>query len=162
MIKGAIIDETQKYRYLLWRIWDETKPKIVFLMLNGSTADAETNDNTLNKCISYAKSWGFGKLEIVNLFSYRTALPAVLKKAPDPIGPLNEKYILESLKGANMVVVAWGAHGNYKNQNKVVLKLLKSQNVTPFSLGYTKDGNPKHPLYLKADIKPEVFVCPKV
>ncbi|MFA5385949.1 MAG: DUF1643 domain-containing protein [Eubacteriales bacterium] len=153
MIKGAIIDNTGDYRYSLWRIWDETKPKITFIMLNGSTADAEQDDPTLRRCIGYAKAWGFGSLEVVNLFGYRTTFPTELKKAADPVGAENDSYILKAIKGASMVVVAWGSNGSFKKQDKYVLGLLKNNCVEPYCIDVSKDGHPKHPLYLKADLK---------
>lgn len=154
MTKGAIFDVTKQYRYSLWRIWDESKPKITYIMLNGSTADAENDDPTLRRCIGYAKAWGYGSLEIVNLFGYWTPLPSELKKSYDPVGPENDIYITKSVKDAEKVLVAWGSHGKFKRQNKHVLDLLEELCIEPFCLGVSKDGNPKHPLYLKADLQP--------
>jgi hypothetical protein len=154
MIKGAIIDESKKYRYSLWRIYDETKPKVTFIMLNGSTADADNDDQTLRRCIQFAKDWGFGSLEVVNLFGYRTTFPKELKKAEDPAGPENDNYILKAIINSKMVVVAWGSNGGFKKQNKHVLDLLKNNFIRPYCIGISKDGHPKHPLYLKSDLKP--------
>ena len=58
MKKDAVLSEDRKYRYLLSRNWDDTKPTALFIGLNPSTADEKEDDPTINKCISYAKSWG--------------------------------------------------------------------------------------------------------
>ena len=47
---GATISTCEKYRYQLWRKWDEGKKCLVFIMLNPSTADAENNDPTITRC----------------------------------------------------------------------------------------------------------------
>lgn len=89
MKKGAIISDCQQYRYALWRIWDETKPFVMFIMLNPSKADAETDDNTVRRCIGFAKSWGYGGIYICNLFAYRSTDPKVLLKVDNPFGDQN-------------------------------------------------------------------------
>ncbi len=75
----AKIDETGKYRYLLGREWDADKGKMLFVMLNPSTADAEKDDNTISRCINWSKALSFGGIEVVNLFAYRTAYPKEFK-----------------------------------------------------------------------------------
>lgn len=75
MKKDAVLSEDRKYRYLLSRNWDDTKPTVLFIGLNPSTADEKEDDPTINKCISYAKSWGNpGRLlnrdkEVISLIS---------------------------------------------------------------------------------------------
>ena len=64
MEKGAILSTDRKYRYVLTRIWDETKSTVVFIGLNPSIADEETDDQTIRKCIGYSKRWRYGKLII--------------------------------------------------------------------------------------------------
>jgi hypothetical protein len=83
MFRDAMIDLTGFYRYSLTRCWDDTKGRVVFVLLNPSTADEVEDDKTLNRCIDFAKCWGFGSLEIVNLFAYRTKDPKILKNIKD-------------------------------------------------------------------------------
>jgi hypothetical protein len=152
MIKGAIIDETGKYRYQLWRIWDEAKPLAVFIMLNPSTADAEEDDPTIRRCMNYARSWGYGGIKVVNLFAYRATDPKELTNVIDPVGIENNKYITMAVKEAGIVVAAWGTKGDYLSRQSHLMELKLLPNL--HYLGLTKDGYPKHPLYLKADLKP--------
>ena len=96
MQSGAVI--RGNYRYLLWREWDSDRKIVSFIMLNPSRADAEINDPTITRCINFAKSWGYGRLEVVNLFAYRTSHPSLLKQTAEPIGRDNDRYILESVE----------------------------------------------------------------
>jgi hypothetical protein len=48
----------RKYRYALWRTWDESKPSAMIIGLNPSTADENENDPTITRCFNFAKSWG--------------------------------------------------------------------------------------------------------
>lgn len=93
---GAII--TGDYRYLLWREWNSSSKTVSFVMLNPSRADAQINDPTITRCINFALSWGYGRLEVVNLFAYRTSKPSLLKQAAEPIGEDNDRYIIESVR----------------------------------------------------------------
>ena len=155
MKKGAIIDPTELYRYSLWREWDKNAPRIVFVMLNPSRADETTDDPTVRRCISFAQSWGYGYLEVVNLFAYRASNPAELKKIADPVGTENDRYLENAIKLADKILVAWGNHGIFRERYKVVLNLLKSISETKiYCLGITKKGHPSHPLYIKSNKKP--------
>ena len=67
----AIFDRTGMYRYSLWREWYADSPPVAFIMLNPSTADDRKDDPTIRRSIGFAHAWGFGALEVVNLFAYR-------------------------------------------------------------------------------------------
>lgn len=140
------------YRYSLWREWHPTKPRVAFCMLNPSTADEELNDNTIRRCIGFAQSWGYGGLRVVNLFALRSTDPAGLKLVADPVGPDNDQAILDAARDCEFVVAAWGFHGAYKGRGEQVRKLLPAASVR--ALAFTDDGFPRHPLYLKANLKP--------
>ncbi len=99
---GAIIIGC--YRYTLWRIWDEHKPRVLFVLLNPSTANAIQDDATLRRCIHFARSWSYGSLEIVNLFALRATNPIHLRQAADPIGPCNDLYIREAAARATLLI----------------------------------------------------------
>ena len=154
MQSGAII--TGDYRYLLWREWNNSSKTISFIMLNPSRADAEVNDPTITRCINFAKSWGYGRLEVVNLFAYRTPHPSLLKQATEPIGRDNDRYIIKSVEKSDRVILAWGNHGTWRKQDLYTLDLLKNHNHL-YSLGITKRGCPRHPLYLRSTIKPQIY-----
>lgn len=152
MRSGAVIKGD--YRYLLWREWDNNSGIVSFIMLNPSRADARTNDPTITRCINFAKSWGYGRLEVVNLFAYRTSKPSLLKQVREPIGKDNDRYILKSVYQSNRIILAWGNDGRWQQQDLYILQLLKTCDRL-YSLGTTKKGCPRHPLYLKSTTKPQ-------
>lgn len=151
MEKGANISPCENYRYSLWRIWDNSKQKVLFICLNPSTADAENDDPTIRRCIGYAKAWGYGGFYMANLFAYRASKPDIMKGALDPVGPHNNSYLVELSDMCGIVVCAWGNHGRFKNRDRRVKYLIPKM---LHCLEKSKDGNPKHPLYLKKDLKP--------
>jgi hypothetical protein len=152
--KGAIFDDTNRYRYKLWRSWDTNKPTIAFIMLNPSTADESENDPTIRRCLGYAKDWGYGRLVVGNLFAYRTSDPSNLRNCEDPVGPENDQYLHEICETADMVICAWGVGGDLYNREQEVTNKL---NFDLYALDTTKDGHPNHPLYQPADTEPEPF-----
>jgi hypothetical protein len=157
MQKGAVIDKTELYRYSLWREWNIDAPKLVFIMLNPSKADAYIDDPTLRRCIGFAKSWGFGSLTVINLFAYRSAKPLELRQVNDPVGSQNDRYLKKAIKSADKVVVAWGNNGKLMQRDRMVLNLLSNFNVQPYCLGITKAGYPRHPLYVMCSQEPIVY-----
>ena len=146
--RGAVFDATGHYRYHLWRAWDAGLPRVAFVLLNPALADATRDDPTLRRCLGFARAWGYGRLDVVNLFAYRTPSPAVLRRAPDPVGPDNDAVLVEVTRQANLVVVGWGNGGQWLGRDVAVRALLDPLNLT--CLGLTKLGQPRHPLYLPA------------
>jgi hypothetical protein len=149
--KGAIVSPDGRYRYQLWRQWGEgdDAESCVFIMLNPSTADGETDDPTIRKCVGFADRWGWRRIDIVNLFAYRATKPADLFKADNPVGPYQQCYIRAALFHAAVVVCAWGSHGGYRSQDKAVISLLDAADVAPFfALGFDQKGRPRHPLMM--------------
>lgn len=154
---GATFDRTRKYRYKLWRKWNEKLPNVVFLMLNPSKADAEKNDQTIRTCIGMATRFGFGSLEVVNLFAFCATYPEELRAAKNPIGKLNDKYILDAVSSAEQVILAWGNHGDIRGRSAEVLDLISDYEEKLLCLGATKNAHPRHPLYVPAHIKLKRF-----
>lgn len=153
MVRHAAIDKSGLYRYNLVRLWDWTKPAICFCMLNPSTADSDSDDPTIRRCLGFARAWGYGRLEVVNLFAYRATRPIQLLEVPDPIGPENDYFIVQAVHHASRVIVAWGALGHYKQRNKTVIPLLGEV----YCLGTTGSGQPSHPLYQPKEVQPILF-----
>lgn len=153
---GAIIDPTGCYRYALWRTWNPNQPRVAFIMLNPSTADATTNDPTIRRCIAFAQSWGYGALDVLNLFAYRTPHPRLLRQAADPVGVDNDRYLLAVAQRVKMMIFAWGNQGSIQNRHQTVIQLLSHTHI--YCLGTTRLGHPCHLLYLKRTTQPVFFV----
>jgi hypothetical protein len=133
----------------------------MFIGLNPSTADEVNDDPTVRRCIRFARDWGYGGLVMMNAFAYRATDPRVMKAAFAPVGPDNDYWLLEMAKirrrqGA-VIVAAWGNHGIYRNRHQHILNLFQDAGITLHCLGLTKTGQPKHPLYVSADILPKEF-----
>lgn len=156
MIKTAEISECGKYRYNLTREWDDALPRMLFIMLNPSTADAEIDDPTITRCINRARSSGFGSVEVVNLFAYRATDPRELKKTDSPTGVENNQFICLAIARAHTVVCAWGTHGKLHGRDAYVKHLCRAAERLR-CLGKTKDGHPKHPLYIPSDKTLEAY-----
>ncbi|MEQ8755016.1 MAG: DUF1643 domain-containing protein [Coleofasciculus sp. G1-WW12-02] len=156
MRKDAVIDSTGCYRYSLLREWNPNSRKVAFIMLNPSRADATTDDPTLRRCISFAQSWGYGSLEVVNLFGYRATKPADLIKVKDPVGSENDRYLQEAVKRGNRTILAWGNRGILRNRCREVLDLLTDCDPL-YCLGITKIGCPRHPLYVKSNTELSIY-----
>ena len=143
----AHFSDDRKYRYLLGRRISDSPGRLLFVMLNPGTADETHNDPTIRRCIGFAKQWGYGLLEVVNLFAFRTSYIRELRRAADPIGSDNDEWLRGALTTADRVVLAWGNHGAFMNRSQQVLRM--ANNATqPYHLGLNKTGEPKHPLYL--------------
>lgn len=145
---SAVLSPCGQYRYSLTRTFLMGGGRVLFVMLNPSTADAETDDPTIRRCIGFAHRWGFQELGVANLFAWRATDPRALRQALDPVGPENDQYLMMMSGCADAVIAAWGARGSYRNRAAEVLDLLKG---TVEHLGLTRQGYPKHPLYLRAD-----------
>lgn len=160
----AMFSTCEQYRYHLYRRVADTGGGVCFIMLNPSTAGGKDNDPTVRRDIGYARSWGKGRLDIVNMFAYRTTHPAELRQAAadgiDIVGPRNDRTIVGFAKEADFVICAWGVNGGLQGRDKAVLELLREAGVTPLVLRMTKGGLPAHPLYLPADLMPQPWVRP--
>ena len=155
--KYALISDCGTYRYSLTRIWNRLGRRVVFIGLNPSTADAEVDDATIRVCIGYAKRWGYGSIEMVNLFSYRATKPNIMKYAKDPVGPMNDSHLRIStnqiVNQQALYVAAWGNHGAFNDRDKYVRKMFPEL----YYLKLNKSGQPCHPLYNKAYLVPTLW-----
>lgn len=144
--RGAIFDETRQYRYSLWRSWEDRSNQVAFILLNPSQANEVDDDPTIRRCIGFAQAWGYGSVEIVNLFAYCATKVSKLREASDPIGPENDTYILQAAQRASLLICAWGNWGRLRGRYLEVQSLLHEYNCGCF--GLTQHGQPRHPLYL--------------
>ena len=153
---SAIISKCGLYRYSLERRWSQADYFVLWVMLNPSTADATENDATIRRCIAFSKAWGYGGLLVGNLYAYRSSTPNALWACGDVIGPDNDAYLAELTKRAAHVVCAWGQRGPIPERRDAVLRILSARGPV-HALAFTKAGEPRHPLYLPAALKPEIW-----
>jgi len=150
MERGAEISDCGRYRTRLWRRWDSRKGRVLVIMLNPSTADASQDDPTIRRCIRFAILWGYGGLEVKNLFSLRATDPGQLYLVEDPIGPGNHQLVAEK-EAFDLIIAAWGNHGRHLGRGAAVISDLSSRGLPLCHLGLTKLGEPRHPLYVSSN-----------
>jgi len=155
---GAEISECGQYRYVLWRrwAWHGYAHQVMFVGLNASTADGCKNDATIRRCVRYAKDWGYSGMLMLNAYGYRATDPKVMLAAADPIGPHNDEALSYRRSQAGLVVACWGVNCPPGRANAVLGLLM----CPVYCLGVTKNGQPKHPVRLRADLKPELYWTP--
>lgn len=136
-------DKARRYAYRL--CWDATKPYVLWVMLNPGTGETEQRRrNTLERCISWSKQWGFGGLLIGNVFAVRTRSARELVRQELSSDPLNEEALALMRELATETVVAWGGKGARHRRSSTIAPLLAGANC----LGFTAKGEPRHPLYV--------------
>ncbi|MEZ9455440.1 DUF1643 domain-containing protein [Vibrio splendidus] len=153
MKNTAKLSNCRNYRYALWRTWDTTKPYVLFIGLNPSTADESSDDPTLTRCINFAKAWGYGGVCMANLFAFRATEPKNMKSQNDPVGSENNKWLVNLADESGIVIAAWGNDGSFLSRSKQVKALIPNLHY----LKMNKSGEPAHPLYLKANLTPQVW-----
>jgi hypothetical protein len=157
---GTAYSPCGRYRYSLWRAWDPARRTILWVMLNPSTADhLGNNDPTIERCERRSVALGFGRMEVVNLFALRSPYPKALRREAAPVGPDNDRHIVEAAAGADLIVCAWGTLGAFAARSAEVKALLARH--TLHCLGLTFSGEPAHPLYLPYSRTPIPFMRPE-
>jgi len=144
----AVFSPCENYRYsLTWR-WSPG-PSFTVVLLNPSTATEMKLDATLKRVKAFAEREEMGAFTVLNLFAFRATDPEDMKRAPDPIGPSNNHCIQAEIdKSPGFIVVGWGVHGDFLDRDGEVCDVLRSSRKKIMCFGRTKDGQPRHPLYL--------------
>ena len=154
---GAKFSRCRRWRYLLWRCWDASKPVANFLMLNPSTADEVQLDPSCTRARNYAERWGYGAVVVTNIFAWRSTDPKQLSLVKNPVGAGNDRAILDAAKKAKLVVCAWGNHGAHLGRGGKVKAMLDLHGVRLHCLKTNSGGDPAHPLYLPGSLAPKFF-----
>ena len=154
---GAVFSPCRRWRYLLWRRWDDKLPTANFLMLNPSTADEVQLDPSCTRARVYAERWGYGSLIVTNLFGWRATDPFAMKLVRDPVGRGNDRAILRAAQEADLLVCAWGNHGAHLGRSRKVASLLREAGISLHVLKMNGGGEPAHPLYLRGSLRPLVW-----
>ena len=177
---AAVFSPCGGYRWWLQRTWQPERPTLVFVGLNPSCADGQRDDPTLRRLVAYGRRWGFGRLEVINLFGAVATTPAALKRLADPVGTDNEAWIRRCLIGlgpwrseaiparesagadpvgplGSLLWLGWGNGGVWRGRDRALLALVAEFAVQPFALRCTASGQPRHPLYSPAAMTPVLF-----
>jgi hypothetical protein len=174
----ADFDTERTHRYSLGRRWTALDPNatgftaeqlfdasryLVVIGLNPSIADADRLDPTVTRCVERARRLGYGGLVMLNLFSLVSTDPRGLRVAryPDDASR-NWRVVREWCTSplAGLVLAAWGADPFAKVKAATVAGTLSSFGVTLHALGVTKEGAPRHPLYMPYSATPAPWSPP--
>ncbi len=150
VVSRALYSPCERYRYGLERRWGAGRP-LLYVMLNPSTADELRNDPTIERCQRRAVLLGFGAMRIANLFAWRATRPADLRRAAEPVGEENDALLLAWHGEAGMTLGAWGVHGAHLGRGPGIAAALEGE---LHNLGLTRDGHPRHPLYVSYEVAP--------
>lgn len=155
---GAEFSPCGKYRYKLWRVWDDTKPKAMCIGLNPSTANANKNDTTITYLIKMLTILGYGGFYMTNLFAYISSKPDDLLTCADALGENNSK-LKEVEDICDDVIICWGSFKQARERIKEVLPNYPKAKC----FGVTANGNPFHPLAMmprngRNPNEPELFL----
>lgn len=143
---GAKFSDCKNYRFALWRIWDKTKPLVMFIGLNPSTANEIKNDPTTKRVCAISKHNGYGGVYMMNCFPFISTDPTQLYDCKLSID--NEAWLKEIASMSKDIVFAWG---NFEVVRKLGVDYILSQWFPHAkALHINKNGSPKHPLYCKA------------
>jgi len=145
---GATDRMTNCHRVRLTRAWLGTGGKCNWIMLNPSTADDVSDDPTIRKCIGFSKRWGFSRLTVTNLFSFRATDPrdlrALVKVDYARAVGLNDGVLIEEATTSDLVIAAWGTNGGLAGRAEDVMSRVLPE-IPLFCIGLTKNGFPLHP-----------------
>lgn len=155
----AVYSACETYRYALTREW-AAGSRLLWVMLNPSTASESTNDPTVERCERRARALGFGGFRVVNLFALRATDPRALRAAADPVGPDNDTALSDGVIWADAVLCGWGGHGALHGRDRTVCTQLQQAGKPLWHLGLTQAGQPKHPLYIGYAVQPTVWGHP--
>lgn len=144
--KGAEFSQDGKYRYKLWRIWDESKPKVMCIGLNPSTADADKDDATIRILKKMLSKLGYGGFYMMNCYPFVTSKPKLLQHNPAS-DEWNENMLTVTAYLCSHVIFAWGGFSLVKESGKEKRLLDMFPNALCFDK--SKTGAPIHPLAMQ-------------
>lgn len=147
-VSTAVYSDCETYRYALTRTWDETLPRLGYVLLNPSKATEVQNDPTVERCERRARTLGYGAFRVTNIFGLRETDPHKMRRVADPTGPDNDTALTELGQWSDLIIAGWGTHGAHQGRGPVVEAVLRQTGCALHCFGLTKAGHPRHPLYV--------------
>lgn len=147
--RTAYFSTDRKYRYWLKIVWNPNLPLLIVIGLNPSTADEQKDDPTVRRCKQWARNLHCGGLLMLNAFAFRATDPVDMMMADDPVGPENNRVLLEMTANAFITLCAWGNTGIFKNRSQEILQMFAADGGRKLKcLRFTKLKQPEHPLFV--------------
>ncbi len=157
----GVEDGVKAHRFDLFAQRDACLPRILWCMLNPSTADVGGGqglvmDRTVARVDGFSTRWGYGEWCVWNMVSYRSPHPKAMRdwllQAPEdhPAFAANTAALKQALDRAHRIMVAWGDVTNmigstpYRTATDALRPYVAQGRV--FALGRTAEGYPVHPM----------------
>ncbi len=136
--------------------------RILWVMLNPSTATVTHNDRTIRRCIGFSKRWGYGQMTVVNLSPLRATKPKHLRPISDTDFVFNLVRIGAAIQNAHGVILAYGGNVGQIPRGDLAVQYLRwrQSDVQYLCLGRNADNPPKHPLYVRKNTHPFLYHFP--
>ena len=163
----CLFSKCRSYRWILKREFLKGEKTLVYIGLNPSEANSFNDDRTLVRLINFCSRWNYKEIYVINLFGLISKTPFQLLESNDPIGENNDLITLKVIEFWRNNIncdlwLGWGDKGQLNYRDLVVLNLIKdlstfqtneNNNISErlLSLGLSKKGNPRHPLYKPND-----------
>lgn len=154
----AVFSPNRGWRYRLVRVWDPDKPRLGWVIFNGSRADDHRTDPTVRRCIGFARAWGYGGVDIANLYGLVSKNPAGVGHHVDPVGPDNDRHLAAVCSENDLTVLAWGTNADTDRVHVVaqmLRRLAKRHGGSLAVLDWTRGAQPLHPLLAPKDTTPK-------
>jgi hypothetical protein len=152
---SAIISECGLFRYRLERELQLSGIVVAFFGVNPSEADSIVSDQTDMKWRGFGKLLGARKYIAGNPFAFRAKNVRNLALAIDPVGPFNDSHLGQIIDDADLLVPSWGDRSKVPFSLRTHIDALAERihrSGKPVKVfGFTKGGDPKHPLMLGYD-----------
>jgi len=152
MNKAALI--INGHRLFLTRVWNESKPLVLYIGLNPSTANSSKDDPTVKKLIKLTDFNGYGGFHLLNLFTLITSKPKVLKETFESKG-LSEiihysahTFFKDYYDQVECVIAMWG--NLVPKQIQFRPEEIKQQFPNLLCFDINKNGSPQHPLFINS------------
>lgn len=148
---NAELSMDRKYRHRLDRWWGDGE-RLLWVMLNPSTADETADDATIRRVRNFTKREGYDGFTVVNLVSFIATDPRAIEDVSWFELSQNRLYLLAVVRGRD-VIAAWGAFPYRIGWDWVEqwAEDIRERAGSLRSLGVTKDGHPRHPVRLRND-----------
>lgn len=147
------------YRLELRRVFSEeaaklgtTAPFALWIGLNPSVADGDQDDPTIAIECAATRALGLDRYLKMNLSPYRATDPGRLRYAVHDLCPAGhvERLLWRAMTAARVVMACGVPPGPLTGYDDEVFRLLEWAGVELWCLGTTKEGFPRHPLYMGA------------
>ena len=150
----AVFSNCFSFRYSITRTWNQLGSKLLYILLNPSTATEKKTDPTLRRCQRRALNLGYKQFRVCNLFAFRASNPALLNSTSNIVGVHNDEILAQSITWADDIICSWGNLGTIEDRNLTVQSFLQKSGKPIYHLGLTKKQQPKHLLYISFNIHP--------